>query len=69
MLALPLGAAIILTIWFVLVAEASARGKFLLVALCLLALWLQTTRFWVAGIIIEVGISLFVLLHQKAKMQ
>ncbi len=64
---LALGVAIVLTIWFAFATDASIFGKVLLVALCIVSLLVRNSRFWVAGLILQVAISIFVLLYLKVK--
>lgn len=69
MFLLPLAffAAIALTVWFVFMTEPSGLAKVLLAALCIVSLLFRYSRFWLVGLFLQVAISIFVLLYQKAR--
>jgi NADH:ubiquinone oxidoreductase subunit K len=68
MFLLPLAffAAIALTIWFVAVSEASSSAKILVAALFAISLLCRYSRYSLAGLFLQIGLSIFVLLYRKA---
>jgi hypothetical protein len=60
---------IALTIWFVFVSEAPALSKFLLAVLFVVSLLLRYSRFSLLGFFLQITLSIFVAIYQKAKSQ
>jgi cadmium resistance protein CadD (predicted permease) len=69
MFLLPLAffAAIALTIWFVVVSEASVPAKVLVAALLMISLLCRYTRYSFAGFFLQIGLGIFILLYRKAR--
>jgi hypothetical protein len=74
MFLLPLAffVAIALTIWFVLISDAAVLAKVLIGVLFVISLFLRPSAFPLAGFLLRIAISVFVLfyqMYQTAKSQ
>ena len=68
MFLLPLAfiAAIALVIWFVVASEASLPAKILVAVLFVASFLCRYTRYPMAGLFLQIGMAIYVLLYRKA---